>query len=59
MRAQFDEIHELNEQMHAEIQLLRVDKESDRVAIEQARKNVERVKTEMGEENRAKDRAIA
>jgi hypothetical protein len=34
MRAQFEEIHELNEQMHAEIQSLRVDKETDRVALD-------------------------
>ncbi len=59
MRAQFEEIHDLNEQMHTEIQALRLDKESDRVALDQARRTIETLKKDLGDEIRAKDRVIA
>ena len=59
MRAQFEEIHELNEQMHAEIQALRLDKESDRVAVDLARRNIESLKKDLADETRSKDRVIA
>ena len=59
MRAQFEEIHELNEQMHAEIQALRLDKESDRVAVDLARRNIESLKKDLVDETRSKDRVIA
>ena len=44
--------------MHTEIQSLRLDKESDRVALDQARRAIDTLKKDLGDETRAKDRVI-
>jgi hypothetical protein len=45
--------------MHAEIQALRLEKESDRVAVDLARRNIESLKKDLADETRSKDRVIA
>ena len=59
MRAQFEEIHELNERMHREIQMLRSDKEAEQRALAEAKKVFERAKVEMADDIRMKERAMA
>ncbi len=51
-------MHEANESMTIELQNLRCERESDRVAIDQYKRTIEKIKSETGEELRSKDKII-
>lgn len=59
MRAQFQEIHELNEQMQEEIESLQNKRMCDKVALDQGKKHLESLKADYSYEIQTKERIIA